>query len=232
MENNLQSIMKNNKVEVMKLSDIQPDPMNSRVHDVHNIEIIKRSLQRFGQYRPFVIQKSNHYIRVGNGMYQAMLLLAKQQEKQLSEVQVNCIVLDLDDDSASALSILDNKSSDLSYNDNARLGQLFKNMSQENIELTGFSNQQVTKILQTFNVNVQDIVNPVQNVKTQEQKKEQKAKNGILMYKLIFENESQKNVWQKFINEVKSMYGESVCESLKMFIVDYYKQSGKNVETF
>jgi hypothetical protein len=44
---------------------------------VHNIDVIKRSLLRFGQYRAFVIQKSNNYIRVGNGMYQAMLQIAK-----------------------------------------------------------------------------------------------------------------------------------------------------------
>ena len=103
-------------------------------------------------------------------------------------------------------------------------------MSQQNIQLTGFSTQQVSKILQSFNVNIDQVVNPVQNVKTQQQKKQEKAKTGVLMYKLLFENEQQKDIWQKFINQIKGLYGQSVCQSLKMFIVDYYNQNNKNIQ--
>lgn len=229
MSVNFEEIMKANQVTFMKLSQIIPDPGNSRVHDVHNIDVIKRSLLRFGQYRPFVIQKSNNYIRVGNGMYQAMIQIAKQNGQNTDDIQVKCVVIDITDEQANVLSVVDNKSTDLSYNDNAKLGQIFKDMSQQNLELTGFSTQQVSKILQNFNVNIDQVVNPVENVKTQQQKKEEKAKTGVLMYKLLFENEQQKAVWQKFVDQIKAVYGESVCQSLKLFIVDYYKQSGKEI---
>ena len=226
----IENILKSNQTVKLKLSELVSDPGNSRVHDIHNLQVIKKSILRFGQYRPFVVQKSNHYIRVGNGMYQAMIQIAKQQNKELSDIQVNCVLVDLTDEQANILSVLDNKSSDLSYNDNTKLAQIFKNMNTENIELTGFSNQQVSKILENFNVNIDQAINPVDNVKSQDEKKKDQPKKGLLMYKLIFENEQQKNIWDKFINEVKGVYGQSVCESLKMFIVDYYKEAGKSVE--
>lgn len=230
MNDNYEQLLQSNQVVQLKLSQLISDPGNSRVHDVHNIQVIKRSLLRFGQYRPFVVQKSNNYIRVGNGMYQAMVQIAKQNDQKLEDIVVKCIVVDLTDEEANVLSVVDNKSSDLSYNDNAKLGQIFKQMSSQNIQLTGFSTQQVSKILQSFNVNIEQVVNPVQNVKTQQQKKQEKAKTGILMYKLMFENEQQKNIWQKFINQIKGLYGQSVCQSLKMFIVDYYNQNSKNIQ--
>lgn len=225
------NLLNNSQIVKMKLSQIITDPMNSRVHDVHNIDIIKKSLLKFGQYRPFVIQKSNNYIRVGNGMYQAMLQIAKDQNKNVGDIDVNCIVLDINDQQASTLSILDNKSSDLSYNDNVKLGQIFKTLSEQNIELTGFSNQQVSKILQNLNVDIQNVINPVDNVKTEDQKKSQKqVKNGVLQFKLLFENQQQKDTWDKFISRIKQFYGQSVCESLKLFIIDYYKDSQNQIK--
>lgn len=230
MEKDLSQLLNNSQVVKLKLSQLISDPGNSRVHDIHNIQVIKKSLMKFGQYRPFVVQKSTMYIRVGNGMYQAMIQLAKQQGKNVGDIEVNCMVLDLSDQQANTLSVLDNKSSDLSYNDNAKLGELFKNMSQQNIQLSGFSNQQVSKILQSFNTDIQKMINPLDNVKTQQQKKQQKqVKKGILQYKLLFENQEQKEVWQKFVNRIKQFYGQSVCESLKMFIVDYYKDSENQI---
>lgn len=228
--NSFEEILKSNQVIKLKLSDITPDPKNSRVHDVHNIQMIKKSLQKFGQYRPFVVSTKDMHIYVGNGMYQAMLLIAKQNDQNLQDIQVNCVLLQLTQDEANALSILDNKSTDSSYFDNQALANLFKQMDETNIQLTGFSNQEVSKILESFTVNIDQVINPVDNVKTQQQKKQEQPKKGLLMYKLLFQNEQQKNVWDKFINQIKGLYGQSVCQSLKMFIVDYYQQGGKNID--
>lgn len=230
MEKDIVQLLNNSEIVKLKLSEIISDPGNSRVHDIHNLQVIKKSLLRFGQYRPFVIQKSTMYIRVGNGMYQAMLQIAKEQGKDVGDIEVKCMVLDLTDEQANTLSVLDNKSSDLSYNDNAKLGELFKNMSTQNIQLTGFSNQQVSKILQSFNTDIEKMINPLDKVKTQEEKKQQKqTKTGVLQYKLLFENQQQKDVWDKFVNRTKQFYGQSVCQSLKMFIIDYYKDTDNQI---
>ena len=69
----------------LSLHEIFPDPENMRFHDEKNLQIIMDGLLRHGQYRDFVIQKSNHIIRVGNGMYEAMKRLNWQKK-------VKCVV--------------------------------------------------------------------------------------------------------------------------------------------
>lgn len=60
------------KIVKLSLDEIFPDPDNQREHSERNLKIIEDSLRTLGQYRDFVIQKSNRMIRVGNGMYEAM----------------------------------------------------------------------------------------------------------------------------------------------------------------
>lgn len=198
----------------VKLSELNLDPKNTRVHDQHNIEIIKKSLNKYKQYRPFVVQKDNMMIRVGNGMYQAMVSLANDAGEDISDIEVNCILKDMTNVEAETLSILDNKASDTSYFDNIQLANIFKDMDQANIELTGFCDQEVSKLLDNINMDIENII------EKNNQENEKEPKKGILQYQLIFENENQFNIWKKFIDDVKDKYGESICESLILFIQD------------
>lgn len=200
----------------VKLSDLKLDPKNTRVHDQHNIEIIKKSLNKYKQYRPFVVQKDNMMIRVGNGMYQAMLSLAEDEGTNIDEVEVNCVIKDMTDEEAETLSILDNKASDTSYFDNVQLANIFKDMDQSNIELTGFCDQEVSKLLENINMDIEKVIEN----KNDDKSNEKESKKGILQYQLIFENEKQLTIWKNFIDEIKDKYGESICESLVLFIQD------------
>jgi len=200
----------------VKLSDLKLDPKNTRVHDQHNIEIIKKSLKKYKQYRPFVVQKDNMMIRVGNGMYQAMLSLAEDEGTNIDEVEVNCVIKDMTNEEAETLSILDNKASDTSYFDNVQLAEILKDMDQSNIELTGFCDQEVSKLLDNLNIDIEKVIEN----NNEDNKKEKDVKKGILQYQLIFENEQQLDIWKKFVDEVKDKYGESICESLVLFIQD------------
>ncbi|HCE42312.1 MAG TPA: hypothetical protein DET40_02035 [Lentisphaeria bacterium] len=129
------------KSEIVKLSDLTPDPNNTRIHDSHNIEVIKNSLKVFGQYRPFVVQKSNMIIRIGNGMYKAM--------QELGWTDGEAKILDLSDEDATILSILDNRSSDLSVFDNIRLTEIIDGLSPDKLALTGFDIAEADKLLKT-----------------------------------------------------------------------------------
>ena len=75
--------------ETVRLEAITPDPRNARRHDERNLAEIRRSLERFGQYRPFVVQRQGMIIRVGNGMYQVM--------RDLGWTEALAVVLDLTD---------------------------------------------------------------------------------------------------------------------------------------
>ena len=84
---------------------------------------------------------------------------------------------------------------------------------------TGFCDQEVNKLLESINMDVEKIIEN----KTEE-KKEKEAKKGILQYQLIFENEKQMEIWKQFVDEVKERYGESICESIVLFIQDSMKE--------
>jgi ParB-like chromosome segregation protein Spo0J len=132
--------MQKKKVE---LKDINLDPRNTRKHDEKNIKVIKESLEKFGQYRPFVIQKEGMIIRVGNGMYQAM--------QELGIKEADAVIIDLNDDEATALSIIDNRSSELATWDNDLLAECLKDMPDNLLNITGFDSEDLKGILDGLN---------------------------------------------------------------------------------
>lgn len=89
------------------IASLVPDEHNSRIHDEKNILLIQRNYKKFGQYRPFVVQKSNMRVLVGNGLLEAM-------KQSGATGKVKAVILDLDDDSANVLAVQDNRSHDLS----------------------------------------------------------------------------------------------------------------------
>lgn len=56
-----------------KISEIYPAEKNVRKHPQKQIEELKRSYEKFGQYRPLVISYEGE-ILVGNGLYEALKL--------------------------------------------------------------------------------------------------------------------------------------------------------------
>ena len=130
--------MMNMKVRIQELN---PDPDNTRVHDQRNIDLIIKSLKRFDQYRPFVVQKKGMIIRIGNGMFEAMKQIGWYDEN----IEVNIMLTDIDDEKATALSIVDNRTSDLSYFNDDMLRTLIRKLDKEFIDLTGFSEDELKK---------------------------------------------------------------------------------------
>jgi len=126
-------------LQKIKLADLKPDPKNTRIHDTHNIDIIKNSLSKFGQYRPFVVQKKGMVIRVGNGMYQAM--------QELGWTEADAEVKDLTDEEATALSIIDNRSAEVATWDEKLLADILKDMPKDFQALTGFDADEISKML-------------------------------------------------------------------------------------
>lgn len=195
----------------VKLSELVPDPKNTRVHDSHNIEVIKNSLKKFGQYRPFVVQKEGMIIRVGNGMYQAM--------KELGWTEADCEVKDITDEEATTLSILDNKSSDLSYFDDTKVYDCLKNLGKDNVALTGFVDIELNKLFSKFET--EDDLSSIAEI--QESAKEEKKKEDVkpvLQYQIVFSTEETFRKWIKFVDYLRDEYDESICDCLIKFIDD------------
>ena len=127
------------QTQKVKVEDLKEFPNNVRIHTKRNLETLKNSLTAYGQYRPLVVQKSTMYIVCGNGLYQAA--------KALGWKELDCLIMDLDDDRAKTLLILDNRSSDLSQNDEKNLLDMLQNLDKDLLELTGYDDKELDKML-------------------------------------------------------------------------------------
>lgn len=84
------------------IDSVLPHPDNMRYG---NIEAIATSLARYGQVRPIVVQKSTNYIVAGNHTHASAQTLGWDQ--------IAAAFVDMDDKTALAYLIADNKTSDL-----------------------------------------------------------------------------------------------------------------------
>jgi ParB-like chromosome segregation protein Spo0J len=119
-------------VEIEKLT---PHPDNPRRGDV---PAIMRSLEKFGQVKPIIVQRSTGYVVAGNHTMEAA--------KRLGWTTVQVQIVDMDDETARAYLIADNRTSDRgTYDKNvlyrtlqSALGSLEDTgWSQEDLELLG-----------------------------------------------------------------------------------------------
>lgn len=98
-------------IETIELDKLKQYHLNCKIHNKKNINAIKKSLEKFNQYKPLIVSKNNFEIIIGNGTFQAL--------KELNFKTAEVILLDLTQQQQKILNILDNKSSDLStWNDN------------------------------------------------------------------------------------------------------------------
>ena len=88
------------------LDQLHPDPDNARTHSGRNVAAVKESLVSNSQYAPLVVNKSDMVIVVGNCRYQAM--------QMLGWTEADCVLMDLTPEQVRRLSILDNRTAELS----------------------------------------------------------------------------------------------------------------------
>ena len=89
---------------------IKPHPKNIRRHA---LDAIQRSLHKYGQMKPIVVQKSTSYIIAGNGTYLAAT--------GLGWMTIAASVVDINDEEAMGYLLADNRASDLSAYDKEKL---------------------------------------------------------------------------------------------------------------
>lgn len=116
----------NLKTEYVTLTKLTPHPRNVRQGDVG---AISQSLTEHGQYRPIIVQRSTGQIIAGNHTYKAAKALGWKQ------VAVN--YLDVTDEQALRILLVDNRTNDLAtYDDNA-LTELLASLAATDQTLTG-----------------------------------------------------------------------------------------------
>ncbi len=136
--------------EVVSIDDLTLDPANTRVHPEPNRRAMDASLKRFGPARSIVVD-GNGVIRAGNGTIEAAraagcteVLVIDPEPGQLVAVRRK----DWSPSEGTAYSISDNRSTDLSLNDDAALAATLRSLQSEDFDLeaVGYSDEEVDAI--------------------------------------------------------------------------------------
>ena len=123
-------------VELVPIDSVLLDPENARVHDARNLEAIKRSLQEFGQRTPIVVDGRGVILK-GNGTLQAA--------KELGWTQIAITRTALTGVDAAAYSLIDNRSSDMSKFDFARVASLLQTLPADKV--IGWNDKEISEVM-------------------------------------------------------------------------------------
>lgn len=126
----------------VRIAELMLDPANARLHDERNLAAIEASLLRFGQRKPVVIQRrkgGDLMVRAGNGLVQVA--------SKLGWLEVAAVIVDEDDQQATAYAIADNRTAELSEWDWQQLLELFRGDPELAALDTGFSSDDLAKLL-------------------------------------------------------------------------------------
>lgn len=108
------------------VESLHPHPRNVRQGDVG---AISESLRQHGQYRPVIVQRSTSFILAGNHTWKAA--------KSLGWQKIAAQVLDVDDDAALRIMLIDNRANDLAMYDDRQLADLLKELTNTDQGLVG-----------------------------------------------------------------------------------------------
>lgn len=122
------------EVATVDINSVFPYPMNARQGDVG---LIAQSLSKNGQFRPIVVNKQDNSILVGNHTWKAAKMLGWK------EIAVSFV--DVDDEAAARIVLVDNRTADLGSYDHVELVEILKDMKQ--FDGTGYSADDVDDLL-------------------------------------------------------------------------------------
>jgi len=105
-------------IERVPIASITRHPRNARTH---NLDIIKESLRTHGQFLPLLVQTSTKFILAGNGRHEGM--------EQLGWDEADVTFIDVDDEQATKILLVDNRSSDTGDYRDAELVALLESLT-------------------------------------------------------------------------------------------------------
>lgn len=123
--------------ELVDIDTLEPFEGNAREGD---IGAISESLKHLGQYRPIVVNRPTKQILVGNHTWRAA--------KHLDWKQIAVTWLEVDDDTAKRIVLIDNRTSDTATYDD---GTLIALLTSINLEGTAFTPEDVNDLLNDIN---------------------------------------------------------------------------------
>ena len=130
------------KIEQVAISRLLTHPRNVRQGD---IGAIATSLQAHGQYRPIVAQAKTNHILAGNHTFMAA--------KHLGWTDIAVTYVDVDDDQALRILLVDNRANDLATYNDQELSDLLATLTatERQLEGTGYTGDDIDQLLADLN---------------------------------------------------------------------------------
>ncbi len=130
------------KQKAVPPATLQLHPRNVRQGDVG---AIAASLEAHGQYRPIVVQESTGYVLAGNHTLKAALALGADK--------VAATFIDVDDEEALRIMLVDNRTNDLATYDDSALAVLLEELvgSPSRLDGAGWTEEELDALLADLN---------------------------------------------------------------------------------
>lgn len=122
------------ETKAVPLASLRPYPANPRNGDV---DLIRESVRAHGQYRAMVVNRRTMEVLAGNHLLHAML--AEGFTEGLAHF------VDVDDEEAARIVLIDNRASDLARYDDGLLAQLLESLP--DLDGTGYDAQALAELL-------------------------------------------------------------------------------------
>lgn len=125
------------------VGELTPHPDNARTG---NVDMIAESLATNGQYRPIVVQRSTMHVLAGNHTLQAALAL--------DWLTIEAVIVDVDDEQAKRILLVDNRANDVASYDDAALADLLRSLADTDGALlgTGYTADDLADLLDILTV--------------------------------------------------------------------------------
>lgn len=116
------------------IASLKPYPRNARRG---NVEAVKESLTYHGQYRPIVVRAHTNEVLAGNHTLAAA--------KELGWQEIAATFVDVDDDEAARINLVDNRANDLAGYDDGALAELLASLPK--LDGTGYGQEDLDALL-------------------------------------------------------------------------------------
>lgn len=127
------------KRQTVPIGRVIPNPRNDNQHPQSQIDMLVESIRKFGQPRPILVRQGNHMIIAGEGVWTAM--------RQAGEPQIDVLLWDVDQHTADAFLVADNRFGELSQIDLERRRELLAEFSEDEFASLGFMAEQVEALI-------------------------------------------------------------------------------------
>jgi hypothetical protein len=122
----------------MDTEALLPNPRNARKHDDKQISRLAASLKQDGQTKPVLARRENRMLIAGHGVHQAA--------KMIGLAKLKVVLLDVDQAAADRIMLADNRFSDLSTTDNARVTTLLREIDAADWLSVGYDDDEVGRL--------------------------------------------------------------------------------------